>query len=569
MKILILEANPYEDLSLDKEIRSLTSVINDASDRNKFRIKDSAAVRKDKLQDLLLALEAEEPKEEPIIVHFCGHGTGEQGLVFENDQGEKDLVSTKVIADLFALFKKHVACIVLNACYSQVQAEAINEHIKYVIGMKQSIRDDAAIAFSVGFYRALGYGRSFEDAFNFGTNAIQLGIITGSQSRDAIVEHVRKLLPIDNVPEAPITEEHLKPVFYQKKLLGGDESSKQEHFKDVLNAIKRGIIVPFLGPSINLCDRPRGTKASDWDSEGDSPPTRSELAFYLEDTIFGTKKTKVQCPLSNSGEGLLPDNCPINEDISFTRLLFQHVLQRSKVRRGEQDLKDALSNIATHPYEPNKLHEFLARLPKTLNYETPILIVTANFDRTLERAFEEAKQPFDLVSYIDSKKCFLHQKFRKDNQKPPNIVLKDEKLISKPNDYKEFDFYAYPVILKLYSPVDWAKKKDENFVSTEDHFINYLAQRPIGDMLVADILNKLQNNHIWFLGYGLSNWDERVPLHRIWNGKKHRRQWWAVQSNPKALDISLWQKNDVKLITMPLEHYIKKLDQLLQQLSPN
>ena len=211
MKILILEANPRQDLSLDKEIRSLRSVIDDAGDRNKFRIKDGAAVCKDRLHDLLLSFEAEEPKDDPIIVHFCGHGTGEKGLVFEDRQGNGDLVSTNTLTDFFALFEKRVSCVVMNACYSEKQANAIKEHIKYVIGMNQAIRDDAAIAFSIGFYRALGYGKSIEESFGFGKNAIQLAIGDDPKSREAIAEEMRKLVPIGEISEAFI-EEHLKPV---------------------------------------------------------------------------------------------------------------------------------------------------------------------------------------------------------------------------------------------------------------------------------------------------------------------------------------------------------------------
>ena len=212
MKILILEANPRQDISLDQEIRELRRAIDDAGDRNEFRIKDGAKVRKDRLHKLMLDFEAEEPKDESIIVHFCGHGTGEKGLVFENKQGKADLIDTEVLADFLTLFKNRVTCVVMNACYSEVQAKAINKHIKYVIGMNQAIRDDAAIAFSIGFYRALCYDKSIEDGFKFGTNAIQLAMKDGAKSRDAIAEEMRKLLPLDNISEAVITQEYLKPV---------------------------------------------------------------------------------------------------------------------------------------------------------------------------------------------------------------------------------------------------------------------------------------------------------------------------------------------------------------------
>jgi len=55
--------------------------------------------------------------------------------------------------------------VVLNACFSRDQAEAIVEVIDCAIGMKQEIGDEAAIAFAASFYSAVGYGRSVEDAF--------------------------------------------------------------------------------------------------------------------------------------------------------------------------------------------------------------------------------------------------------------------------------------------------------------------------------------------------------------------------------------------------------------------
>jgi hypothetical protein len=52
-------------------------------------------------------------------------------------------------------------------------------NIPFVIGMNQAIGDRAAIAFSVGFYRALGAGRSVKDAYEFACVEIQLEGIPG------------------------------------------------------------------------------------------------------------------------------------------------------------------------------------------------------------------------------------------------------------------------------------------------------------------------------------------------------------------------------------------------------
>ncbi len=166
--ILAIASSPNNQvrLRLDKEVREIKTVLRLAKQGANFSL-EQRAVRPDDLQDALLDVE-------PLIVHFGGHGTGVDGLALENEAGETQLVSTDALARLFKLLKSHVQCVVLNACYSEVQAEAISQHIEYVIGMKQAIPDVAAINFSKGFYRALGNGKSFEEAFEFGCNAIDL-----------------------------------------------------------------------------------------------------------------------------------------------------------------------------------------------------------------------------------------------------------------------------------------------------------------------------------------------------------------------------------------------------------
>jgi hypothetical protein len=111
---------------------------------------------------------------EPQIVHFSGHGTKTGALCFENNQGRTQLVQPDAVAALFKHFSHQVNCVLLNACYSEKQAEAIAEHIPYVIGMNDAIGDKAAIAFAVGFYQALGADRSIEEAYGLGCVQIRL-----------------------------------------------------------------------------------------------------------------------------------------------------------------------------------------------------------------------------------------------------------------------------------------------------------------------------------------------------------------------------------------------------------
>ena len=78
------------------------------------------------------------------------------------------------LAALFAILKENIRCVVLNACYSQLQAEGIAASIDSVVGMQRAVPDKAAIEFAAGFYLGLGYGESVATAFDLGCNRIGL-----------------------------------------------------------------------------------------------------------------------------------------------------------------------------------------------------------------------------------------------------------------------------------------------------------------------------------------------------------------------------------------------------------
>ncbi len=50
----------------------------------------------------------------------------------------------------------------------------IKRHIPYVIGMEEGIHDRSVLAFSTGFYKAIGAGRDIPFAFELGVTTIKL-----------------------------------------------------------------------------------------------------------------------------------------------------------------------------------------------------------------------------------------------------------------------------------------------------------------------------------------------------------------------------------------------------------
>jgi|WetSurMetagenome_2_1015567.scaffolds.fasta_scaffold108264_2 hypothetical protein len=167
--ILFCLADPanLSHLRLSQEMRDIDLAITRSKLRETFSIHFSFSIRP---EDFAHKLQAHRPH----IVHFSGHGARKGKLCFEDERGNYCKVEPGMIAELLSQFKEKVNCVVLNACCSQEAASVIVEHIDYVVGMKTEISDQAAIAFSVGFYQAIGHGESIPAAFELGKKQIQI-----------------------------------------------------------------------------------------------------------------------------------------------------------------------------------------------------------------------------------------------------------------------------------------------------------------------------------------------------------------------------------------------------------
>lgn len=175
IKILFLGASPIDEvrLRIDEEVRDIENGLKLAALRDLFELKSQWAITTKTLQQAML-------DNHPTIVHFSGHGDI-SGIAVEDSIGNAKLIENDAIGSLFELFSKDIKCVVLNSCYSESQALEISKHIPYVIGMKKSVNDEAAIAFSLGFYAALGAGKDIEFAFKMGVVAVKLEGVSGAE----------------------------------------------------------------------------------------------------------------------------------------------------------------------------------------------------------------------------------------------------------------------------------------------------------------------------------------------------------------------------------------------------
>jgi WD40 repeat protein len=189
--ILFLAANPVatDRLALDREARAIQVELERSGHRDRFELVTRWAAEP---LDLLRELR----KLKPTVVHFAGQGAvatkagpasrrdigsepghyreQQHGLFFAGPDGGTQLVTADALQQTFGASGSSVQLVVLNACYSEVQAESLLVHVDCVVGMAGPIIDETARNFAIGFYGGLGESESVVAAHWQGCAAISL-----------------------------------------------------------------------------------------------------------------------------------------------------------------------------------------------------------------------------------------------------------------------------------------------------------------------------------------------------------------------------------------------------------
>jgi hypothetical protein len=183
IKILFLASDPRDvgyRPDLDKEFKEIKKSLRASKFREYFAFESELAVRPADLREAL-------SRHEPDIVHYSGHGN-EKGLVMQNNVGRRTLVSRRMLSELFKA-SKWVRLVLLNACYSDAQVEAVKETVDFTIGTNSMLLDRNAIAFAAAFYQELAAGRSVNDAFRLAKVDLTMQKVPRSK---APILHIRK-----------------------------------------------------------------------------------------------------------------------------------------------------------------------------------------------------------------------------------------------------------------------------------------------------------------------------------------------------------------------------------------
>jgi hypothetical protein len=295
-------------------------------------------------------------------------------------------------------------------------------------------------------------------------------------------------------------------------------------------------VVPFLGPGANSCDRTEPWK----DFDASYLPDSEELAAYLS----------------------------LKLDSASTPADLANVSQSVSVAKGPGDLYRVLKRAFPSSPPPGSVHRFLACFPAAVHAmglpERYQLIVTTNYDDALERAFDEAEEPYDVAVYIAKgrdKGRFVH------------IPHDGEpRVIADANGYADFPIDAFggvkrTVIMKIHGAVDrsggpysWR----DNYVITEDDYIDYMSVGDIESIVPQQLLGNLRDyGHFLFLGHAMRDWNLRVFLIRVFGERQQLNTSWAIQREPNRIDDRFWQRVGVELAAISLDEYVNELSEHL------
>lgn len=295
-------------------------------------------------------------------------------------------------------------------------------------------------------------------------------------------------------------------------------------YRLIRDKLDNGRVIPFLGAGASLGGRQpnevwtKGVRAF--------LPTAGELAGYLAETT----------------------EFPAGESKDLTK-----VAQYYSVVGGREALNEELHNIFNSDYQPTSLHKYVAGV------SAPLLIVTTNYDDLIERALNEANRqagdkarPYDVVIHTTDLNTGDRLLWWSYGEAEPREIS--------PNKL-DIDLETRTVIYKMHGAVDRGQADRDQYVITEDDYIDFLARMTKNKAIPAIFAEAFQTRHFLFLGYGLNDWNLRVVLNRIEKDLRRPKgiTSWAIQYQPRELERLFWDGRGVKVYDQLLDEFVKQL----------
>jgi hypothetical protein len=295
----------------------------------------------------------------------------------------------------------------------------------------------------------------------------------------------------------------------------------------IANRMKAGKVIPFLGAGASFVGRPPGAA---WDPERSLflPSGRELSRFLAQETSF-------------------PDENEADKDnLAKVASYYADV-------NGRPVLRERLRDVLNRDVPCGPIHQLLAEVPAHQ------VIVVTNYDMLVEKAFQAAGKPYDLV---------IHPADRKDIA---SAVLwwphgAAEPIVRAPNEL-DIDLARTTVIYKMHGTIDPGDPAWDNFVITEEDYVDFLSRMTANTAVPSLFYEHFRERSFLFLGYSLGDWNLRVILKNLSRLLSPRRGHqedeplpsWAIQYHPSELERTLWKNRNVSIFDMTVDDFVQRM----------
>jgi len=296
-------------------------------------------------------------------------------------------------------------------------------------------------------------------------------------------------------------------------------------------SIANGGVVPFLGAGASQVGRPPGARFNE--RTASFLPNTSELAELLGE-------------LAEFPPRELPD--------SDLARVSSYLVWRGGGDALNYTLRTSIGPISGdgRRCQPGILHRFLAR------EERIRLILTTNYDTLIEDAFQDARRDYDLLVYpspdLAERNSVMQLRWRVNAAEHPVDHVDPQKLklnLEQTIIFKMHGSYKTPV--------------GDSYIITEEHYLEFLKRMGDQGPVPKKVLEHLSLKSLWFLGYGLKDWNLRLLLYNLGTLKKS----WAVQREASQAESGLWSARNVDIFEESVDDFVENVDRELRALRPD
>ena len=299
-------------------------------------------------------------------------------------------------------------------------------------------------------------------------------------------------------------------------------------YPEVIEFLRKGRVIPVLGAGVNVGQENRKVE---WNTESSYLPLGGELSRFLADQ-------------SKFPEDDLRDR----SDLSKVAAYYAGTV-------GRPFLCERLHGVFDRDFSPGPVHKFLAEIAR----ETPLLIITTNYDDLLERAFADIR--YDRVIHLTNNDEWGEAVLWWSHD-PENPTAAEPMPIHPSRLDQHIDLTKTSVIYKMHGTVDRhsSDSKWDSYVITEDDYVDFLSRMTKQTAIPAMFTKPFRNRSFLFLGYGLRDWNFRVVLRDLLAGKRSvQSKSWAVQFRRTQLEKDLWESRGVTIYDADLSYFLDRL----------